>query len=146
MGLFDFVHNIGKKLFGSEDEAPEKIKAHIEEENPGITDLQVSVQDGVAMLSGEAESAAALEKAVLMAGKIRMRPIWVTDLTMMAGAFAILFDPIFQGMAISLLFGPIVAVPLTLIVVPLGCITAGGAFCAVGRKSETHPTAECEQA
>jgi hypothetical protein len=58
-----------------------------------------------------------------------MRPIWVTDLTMMAGAFAILFDPIFQGMAISLLFGPIVAVPLTLLVVPLGCITAGTAFC-----------------
>jgi len=58
-----------------------------------------------------------------------MRPIWVTDLTMMAGAFAILFDPIFQGMAISLLFGPIVATSLTLIVVPLGCISGGAAFC-----------------
>jgi len=57
-----------------------------------------------------------------------MRPIWVTDLTMMAGAVAILFDPIFEGMAISLLFGPIVAVPLTMLVVPLGCITAARAF------------------
>ena len=70
-----------------------------------------------------------VREAVIMAGQIRMRPIWVTDLTMMAGAFAILFDPIFQGMAISLLFGPIVATTLTLIVVPLGCISAGTAFC-----------------
>jgi multidrug efflux pump subunit AcrB len=70
-----------------------------------------------------------VKEAVMLAGQTRMRPIWVTDLTMMAGAFAILFDPIFQGMAISLLFGPIVAVPLTLIVVPLGCIAAGNAFC-----------------
>ena len=71
-----------------------------------------------------------VREAVMMAGQIRMRPIWVTDLTMMAGAFAILFDPIFEGMAISLLFGPIVATSLTLVVVPLGCISAGGAFCA----------------
>ena len=40
--------------------------------------------------------------------------------SMFAGA------PLF--MAISLLFGPIVAVPLTMLVVPLGCITAGKAF------------------
>ncbi|MEJ2320820.1 MAG: efflux RND transporter permease subunit [Gammaproteobacteria bacterium] len=66
--------------------------------------------------------------AVIDAGKIRMRPIWVTTLTLMAGAFAILFDPIFEGMAISLLFGPIVAVPLTMLVVPLGCISACKAF------------------
>ncbi|OOZ35967.1 efflux RND transporter permease subunit [Solemya velesiana gill symbiont] len=70
-----------------------------------------------------------VSEAVMMAGQIRMRPIWVIDLTMMAGAFAILFDPIFQGMAISLLFGPIVATSLTLIVVPLGCISASKAFC-----------------
>jgi hypothetical protein len=57
-----------------------------------------------------------------------MRPIWVTTLTLMAGAFAILFDPIFEGMAISLLFGPIIAVPLTMLVVPLGCVSACKAF------------------
>jgi multidrug efflux pump subunit AcrB len=84
-----------------------------------------------------------VKEAVVMAGQIRMRPIWVTDLTMMAGAIAILFDPIFQGMAISLLFGPIVAVPLTLIVVPLGCISAGGAFCATENSEvETIPIEE----
>ncbi|MES9878304.1 MAG: efflux RND transporter permease subunit [Candidatus Sedimenticola sp. PURPLELP] len=79
--------------------------------------------------------------AVIMAGQIRMRPIWVTDLTMMAGAFAILFDPIFQGMAISLLFGPIVATSLTLVVVPLGCISASKAFCGV--KEPDSQTQEC---
>jgi nucleoid-associated protein YgaU len=71
MGLFDFVSNIGKKIFGSEAEAPEKIKDYIEAENPGVKDLQVSVQDGVATLSGVAESAEAMEKAVLMAGNIK---------------------------------------------------------------------------
>lgn len=65
-----------------------------------------------------------VRNAVVSAGQIRMRPIWVTSLTMMAGAAAIMFDPIFQGMAISLLFGSAVATSLTLIVVPLGCISA----------------------
>ena len=73
---------------------------------------------------------AEVREAVVEAGRIRMRPIWVTDLTMMAGAATILFDPIFQGMAISLLFGPIVATTLTLWVVPLGCISARRAFCS----------------
>ena len=71
MGLFDFARNIGKKLFGSEDEAPEKIKAHIEEENPGVSNLEVSVEDGVATISGQADSAEAMEKAVLMAGNVK---------------------------------------------------------------------------
>ena len=76
----------------------------------------------------ELEHGQPIEKAVVKAGQIRMRPIWVTDLTMMAGAFAIMFDPIFQGMAISLLFGPVVSTSLTLLVVPLGCLTASRSF------------------
>jgi nucleoid-associated protein YgaU len=71
MGLFDFVKDIGNKIFGSEDEAPEKIKKHIESANPGISNLEVSVENGVATLSGQAESAEAMEKAVLMAGNIK---------------------------------------------------------------------------
>jgi len=71
MGFFDFAHNIGKKLFGSEVEAPEKIKSHIEEDNPGIKNLEISVKEGVVELSGEAESAEAVEKAVLMAGNVK---------------------------------------------------------------------------
>jgi multidrug efflux pump subunit AcrB len=69
-----------------------------------------------------------VSQAVVRAGQTRMRPIWVTDITMMAGAAALMFDPIFQGMAISLLFGALIATTLTLIVVPLGCISAATAF------------------
>ena len=68
MGLFDFARNIGKKLFGKEEEAPAAIKQHIEEDNPGVSNLQVQVKDGVATLTGQAQSAEALEKAVLMTG------------------------------------------------------------------------------
>ena len=71
MGLLDFASDLGKKLFGSDDEAPEKIKSLIEDDNPGIEDLQVSFEDGVVALSGKAESAEALEKAVLMAGNVK---------------------------------------------------------------------------
>ncbi|RDH92177.1 MAG: acriflavin resistance protein [endosymbiont of Seepiophila jonesi] len=85
----------------------------------------------------EVHRGVSIKEAVMMAGQIRMRPIWVTDLTMMAGAFAILFDPIFQGMAISLLFGPIIGIPMTLAVIPLGCISAGKAFCAVDDQEAT---------
>ena len=90
----------------------------------------------------EIHRGAGVREAVVRAGRTRMRPIWVTDLTMMAGAFAIILDPIFQGMAVSLLFGPIVAVPLTLLVVPLGCISASGAFCKVEQRgAEPEPDA-----
>jgi multidrug efflux pump subunit AcrB len=70
-----------------------------------------------------------ISEAVVRAGQIRMRPIWVTDLTMMAGAAAILSDPIFQGMAISLLFGAVTSVTLTMLTLPLRCLAASRAFC-----------------
>jgi len=70
MGLLSFAKDIGKKLFSHEEEAPEKITAYIEEDNPGVSDLQVDVKDGVVTLAGEAESAEALEKAMLMAGNV----------------------------------------------------------------------------
>jgi nucleoid-associated protein YgaU len=68
MGLFDFAKSIGKKLFTREEEAPEKLKQHIEEDNPGIKNLEIEVNDGVATIKGEADSPGALEKAILMAG------------------------------------------------------------------------------
>lgn len=71
MGLFDYVKNIGKKLFDKDAEAAEKIKAHIEEDNPGVQDLEVGFDDGVVTLSGKADSTEALEKAVLMAGNVK---------------------------------------------------------------------------
>lgn len=71
MGLFDFAKDIGEKLFVEEDEASDKIKARIEEQNPGVDGVQVQYTDGVATLSGQADSQAAREKAVLMAGNVQ---------------------------------------------------------------------------
>ena len=71
MGLFDFAANIGRKLFGKDEEAPAKIEEHIAADNPGISDLGVEFNDGVVTLSGQADSSEALEKAVLMAGNVK---------------------------------------------------------------------------
>jgi nucleoid-associated protein YgaU len=71
MGLFDFVKEIGNKLFNRDEDAAEKIKKHIEGANPGISDLLVEFKNGVVSLSGQAGSAEAMEKAVLMAGNVQ---------------------------------------------------------------------------
>lgn len=71
MGLFDFAADIGKKLFGDDDEdAGEKIREHIEEDNPGVEELKVEVENGVAKVSGKAKDQSAFEKAILMAGNV----------------------------------------------------------------------------
>lgn len=71
MGLFDFVKEIGNKLFNRDEEAAEKIKKHIESNNPGITGLEVNFSKGVVSLSGQSKSQEAMEKAVLMAGNVK---------------------------------------------------------------------------
>ena len=71
MGLFDFLADTGKKLFGKEDDAAEKIRQDIEADNPGVQNLGVDYQEGVVTLSGNADSTAAMEKAVLMAGNVK---------------------------------------------------------------------------
>jgi multidrug efflux pump subunit AcrB len=60
-----------------------------------------------------------LGEAVIDAGAVRFRPILLTAGTVVVGAFVILFDPIFQGLAISLLTGALASTVLTLVVVPL---------------------------
>ena len=55
MGLFDFFKDMGEKIFGSEDEAAEKIKENIEAANPGIQDLNVTYNEGVVELTGTAD-------------------------------------------------------------------------------------------
>ena len=60
-----------------------------------------------------------MKQAVIEAGAVRTTPILLTAGTVVIGAFVILFDPIFQGLAISLMGGTIVSTVLTLIVVPL---------------------------
>ena len=60
-----------------------------------------------------------LKQAIIDAGAVRTTPILLTTGAVVIGASIILFDPIFQGLAISLVAGAIVSTILTLIVVPL---------------------------
>jgi multidrug efflux pump subunit AcrB len=60
-----------------------------------------------------------LKQAIIEAGAVRTTPILLTTGAVVIGASIILFDPIFQGLAISLVFGAIVSTVLTLLVVPL---------------------------
>ena len=71
MGLFDFVKSIGNRIFNSDAEAAEKIKEHIEAENPGVKDLHVEFDDGTVTLTGNSDSPEAAEKAILMAGNVK---------------------------------------------------------------------------
>jgi multidrug efflux pump subunit AcrB len=69
-----------------------------------------------------------VREAVIVSAETRMRPIVITAFALVGGAFVIITDPIFQGMAVSLMFGVLVATMLTLVVIPLGCISAANSF------------------
>jgi len=60
-----------------------------------------------------------LEDSVIEAGAVRFRPMLLTAISVVAGAFVILFDPIFQGLAISLLAGEVAATLFSRMVVPV---------------------------
>lgn len=60
-----------------------------------------------------------LKDAVVRSAATRAQPIVLTGLAAMLGAFFILDDPIFNGLAISLIFGILVSTVLTLVVIPL---------------------------
>jgi multidrug efflux pump subunit AcrB len=59
------------------------------------------------------------KQAVVSSAVTRAQPILLTGLAAMLGAFFILDDPIFNGLAISLIFGILVSTLLTLVVIPL---------------------------
>jgi multidrug efflux pump subunit AcrB len=59
------------------------------------------------------------QEAVIQAGATRAKPIVLTGLAAMLGAFFILDDPIFSGLAVSLIFGIFVSTLLTLVVIPI---------------------------
>ncbi|MCG8024783.1 MAG: efflux RND transporter permease subunit [Candidatus Thiodiazotropha endolucinida] len=61
----------------------------------------------------------ALEQAVIDSAAVRAKPIALTALAAMAGGFFILDDPIFSGLAVSLIFGLFVSTVLTLVVIPV---------------------------
>ena len=60
-----------------------------------------------------------LRDALIRAGAVRFRPIVLTAAAVVVGSFVMIFDPIFQGLAIAMMFGAVAATGLTLIAVPL---------------------------
>jgi multidrug efflux pump subunit AcrB len=60
-----------------------------------------------------------IEEAVVEAGAVRFRPMLLTAAAVVAGSFVILFDPIFQGLAISLMMGEVAATLLSRMAVPV---------------------------
>ena len=60
-----------------------------------------------------------LEQAVVDAGAVRFRPMALTAAAMIVGAAVILFDPIFQGLAISLMAGEVASLLLSRMAVPV---------------------------
>ena len=62
----------------------------------------------------------ALTEAVVQAGTVRLRPIMLTALAIMLGTAIMVMDPVFGGLAISLIFGTLASTVLTLFVIPLG--------------------------
>jgi multidrug efflux pump subunit AcrB len=72
----------------------------------------------VDFIIAEQKGGVPLSEAVIRAGAVRTRPILLTAAALMVGAFVIILDPIFQGLAISLIFGVLASTLLTLIVIP----------------------------
>jgi len=60
-----------------------------------------------------------LEQAVIDAGAVRFRPMMLTAMAVVVGAAVILFDPIFQGLAISLMAGEVASLLLSRMTVPV---------------------------
>jgi multidrug efflux pump subunit AcrB len=73
----------------------------------------------VDFIDAEVRTGRTLEDAVMRAGAVRAKPIALTALAAMIGAFFILDDPIFSGLAVSLIFGILVSTALTLILIPV---------------------------
>lgn len=60
-----------------------------------------------------------LEQAVIEAGAARFRPIMLTALAIILGSAIMITDPVFGGLAVSLIFGTFASTALTLLVIPL---------------------------
>jgi multidrug efflux pump subunit AcrB len=81
----------------------------------------IMVRNGILLidyLEARLDQGIPLKQAVLEAGAVRARPIALTAGTVVIGAVVILFDPIFQGLAVALISGALASTVLTLVVVP----------------------------
>ncbi|MFG0451103.1 efflux RND transporter permease subunit [Shewanella sp. YQ_9] len=73
----------------------------------------------VDFINQETAAGVPFEQAVIHSGAVRAKPIMLTALAAMIGAMFILDDPIFNGLAISLIFGILISTLLTLVVIPV---------------------------
>jgi multidrug efflux pump subunit AcrB len=73
----------------------------------------------VDFINQQVRAGSSLEQAVVDSAIVRAKPIALTAVAAMAGAVFILDDPIFSGLAVSLLFGLFVSTVLTLVVIPV---------------------------
>ena len=73
----------------------------------------------VDFVNEEVEKGTPFQEAVLRSGAVRAKPIVLTGLAAMLGALFILDDPIFSGLAISLIFGIFISTLLTLVIIPI---------------------------
>lgn len=71
MSILSFVSDIGHKLISGKEDPAATIKSAIEADNPGIENLGVEFENGFVTLNGNAGSAEAVEKAILIAGNIQ---------------------------------------------------------------------------
>ncbi|HEY6874062.1 MAG TPA: efflux RND transporter permease subunit [Geobacteraceae bacterium] len=61
----------------------------------------------------------ALDEAIIDAGAVRFRPILLTAAAVVVGSMVIIFDPIFQGLAIALMCGEVASTSLSMITIPI---------------------------
>ena len=73
----------------------------------------------VDFIEQEVRGGMGLKEAVISAGVLRFRPMLLTAAAVVVGSFVMLFDPIFQGLAVSLMFGEIAATILSRFAVPM---------------------------
>lgn len=73
----------------------------------------------VDFINQQVDEGMAFEEAVINSGAVRAKPIVLTGLAAMLGAMFIITDPIFSGLAISLIFGILVSTILTLVIIPI---------------------------
>ncbi len=73
----------------------------------------------VDFINEQVAAGVAFREAVIQSAAVRARPITLTALAAVLGAFFILDDPIFNGLAIALIFGILVSTLLTLVIIPM---------------------------
>ena len=72
MGMFDFMADVGEKLFTSDKDAAEKIHKQLTQGMPGmISDLKVDFDDGVVTLAGDCDTPRSKRVATLTAGNVK---------------------------------------------------------------------------